>query len=109
MKTINANLSRLPQVYVLGFPALYTPHKVSRRTVHFGLYQYEMQGNLDDPERPIIITDVVNEDFCGTLLSISPLLLQGVERLIIDRDDIIILEDADQFTPAEFDQEYYKD
>ncbi|MGM9639732.1 MAG: LPD28 domain-containing protein, partial [Faecousia sp.] len=31
----------MEQVFVLGFPALFTPHRVSRATVHLGLCCYE--------------------------------------------------------------------
>ena len=49
MDKINASLSRMEQVFVLGFPALFTPHGVSWATVHLGLCCYELQGSLEEP------------------------------------------------------------
>ena len=37
MDIINANLTRMPQVEILGIPALLTPHRVSRGTIHLAL------------------------------------------------------------------------
>ena len=39
METINASITRMEEVEIFGIPALYTPYKVSRQTVHLGLYQ----------------------------------------------------------------------
>ena len=43
METINASITRMEEVEIFGIPALYTPYKVSRQTVHLGLYQYELR------------------------------------------------------------------
>lgn len=107
MKTINANLTRMPQVSVLGFPALLSPHKISRSTVHFGLYQYELQGNLNHPGQPILLMNEVEENFCGTLLTTTPMLIEGVSLLILDSGDIVIPPNGDILTPAEFDAKLY--
>ncbi len=109
MTTLNANLTRMPEVSVLGFPALFTPHRVSQSTVHFGLYQYELQGDFNEPKRPIIVTKTANEDFCGTLLSFAPLLLQGAERLILDPGDIAAPTNRRYYSPAQFEQKYYRE
>ena len=55
MKKINANLHRLPQVTVLGIPALITPHKVSRDTVHLGLFCYDLKGEESSLAYPLIM------------------------------------------------------
>ncbi len=108
MTTINANLTRMPEVSVLGFPALFIPQRVSRSTVHLGLYQYELAGNLTDPGRILIVTQDAGEDFCGTLLSFAPLLMEGVSMLILDARDLNIPEKTEYYTPAEFEQKYYR-
>ncbi len=55
MNRINANLHRLPHVTVLGIPALITPHKVSRSTVHLGIYCYELKGSSNALEYPLSV------------------------------------------------------
>ena len=42
MNIINASTVRMEEVEIFGIPALYTPYKVSRQTVHLGLYCYEL-------------------------------------------------------------------
>ncbi len=108
MTTINANLTRMPEVSVLGFPALFIPQKVNRNTVHLGLYQYELSGNLSDPSRILIVTNDASEEFCGTLLSFAPLLMEGVSMLILDSRDLVVPQKAEYYTPAEFEQKYYR-
>lgn len=107
MKTINANLSRMPQVSILGFSALLSPHRISRSTVHFGLYQYELQGDFDIPDQPIFLMNEVGEHFCGTILTTTPMLIEGTSLLILDPGDIIIHRNEEQLTPAEFDAMLY--
>lgn len=63
MNVINANLTKMPQVTILGIPALLTQEKVSRTTVHLGLYCYELQGDLKNPKQPIALLDQVEEIF----------------------------------------------
>lgn len=108
MSEINANLTRMPEVSVLGFPALFSPYKINQSTVHLGLYQYELQGDFSKPKKPIIVTKDAKEEFCGTLLSFAPLLLQGAERLILDVGDIVVPEKHRYYAPAEFEQKYYR-
>ena len=107
MKTINANLSRMPQVSILGFPALLSPHRISRSTVHFGLYQYELQGDFDIPDQPIFLMNEVEDNLCGTVLTTTPMLLGGTRLLILDPGDIIISRNGERLTPAEFDAKLY--
>lgn len=44
MSIVNANMTTMRVCRIFGVPALFTPHRVSRQTVHFGLYQYDMQA-----------------------------------------------------------------
>ena len=106
MEIINANLNRMPEVTILGFPALLTPERLSRETVHLNLYQYELQGDLSQPIRSITIMEEVEEYFCGTILTTMPLLVEGVSRLVVDPGDIVLAPDSRRYTPAEFERKY---
>lgn len=109
MKRINANLHRMPHVTVLGIPALITPHKVSRATVHLGLYCYELKGKGSTLKYPMIIADEVEDDECvGTLLTIAPMLMEHVHQLILLPGDIQDTNDPFQYTPAEFERIYFE-
>ncbi len=44
MSIVNANMTPMRVCWIFGVPALFTPYRVSRQTVHFGLYQYDMQA-----------------------------------------------------------------
>ena len=59
LEKINANLHRMPKVTVLGIPALITPHKISRDTIHLGLFCYELKGDGNALEYPIIVAKEV--------------------------------------------------
>lgn len=107
MNIINANLTRMPQVEVLGIPALLTPHKVSRATVHLGLYCYELQGSLENPRQPIFLMEQAEDNFCGTLLTAAPMLMQGIQRLELAPGDISWDAGTDYVTPAEFEAQYF--
>ena len=43
MKTINAAITPMQEVRLFGEPALFTPERVSRDTVHLGLFPYELE------------------------------------------------------------------
>ncbi len=106
MKVINANLTKMPQVTILGMPALMTQDKVSRATVHLGLYCYELQGDLRNPKQLIALMDQVEEGFCGTLLTPTPMLPQGIPVLLLLPGDITVDENAQYFTPAQFEAQF---
>ena len=76
MEKINANLHRMPKVTVLGIPALITPHKISRDTIHLGLFCYELKGNGNALEYPIIVAQQVPAwDSVGSIITIAPMLM----------------------------------
>lgn len=106
MNVINANLTRMPQVTVLGMPALLTRNKVSRTTVHLGLYCYELQGDPHNPKQPIALMDQVEKGFCGTLLTPTPMLPRGIPGLFLLPGDIAMEENAQYFTPAQFEAQF---
>ena len=77
MEKINANLHRMPKVTVLGIPALITPRKISRDTIHLGLFCYELKGNGNALEYPIIVAEEVPDGECvGSLITIAPMLME---------------------------------
>ena len=109
MNRINANLHRLPHVTVLGIPALITPHKVSRSTVHLGIYCYELKGNGNALEYPMIVADEIPDEECvGTLLTLAPMLMERVHQLMLLPGDIEETEDNRRYTPAEFERMYFE-
>ena len=84
MKRINPNLHPLPHVMVLGIPALITPYKVSRDTVHLGLYCYELKSRDTAGKYPVIIAEEVDDGDClGTILTLAPMLMEQVHQLIL--------------------------
>lgn len=107
MDKINASLSRMEQVFVLGFPALFTPHRVSRATVHLGLCCYELQGSLEEPELSVTLLEEASRDFCGTLLTAVPILPAGVSQLTLLPGDILWQGEEIRLTPAEFEERYF--
>ena len=108
MNRINANLHRLPHVTVLGIPALITPHKVSRSTVHLGIYCYELKGKGNALEYPMIVAEEVPDTECvGTLLTIAPLLMKDIYQLVLHPGDIIDDSTHKMYTPAEFEGLYF--
>lgn len=109
MNRINANLHRMPHVTVLGIPALITPHKVSRVTVHLGIYCYELKSKSGALEYPMIIADEVPDEECiGTLLTLAPMLMERVHQLILLPGDIEDMEGSQKYTPAEFERMYFE-
>ena len=94
---------------VLGIPALITPHKVSRSTVHLGIYCYELKGNGNALEYPMIVADEVPDTECvGTLLTLAPMLMERVHQLMLLPGDIEDVEDSQKYTPAEFERKFNK-
>lgn len=109
MKKINANLHRMPQVTVLGIPALITPHKVSRDTIHLGLFCYELKGDGDALEYPMIVAEEVPDEECvGSLITIAPMLMERVHQLKLLPGDILESDDTYLFTPAEFERYFFE-
>ena len=69
MSTINANMTPMRVCWIFGVPALFTPYRVSRQTVHFGLYQYDMQALLDSPNEVFVLAEQAEDLFYGTVLT----------------------------------------
>ena len=69
MSIINANIAPMRVCWIFGVPALFTPYRVSRQTVHFGLYQYDMQALLDSPNEVFVLAEQAEDLFYGTVLT----------------------------------------
>ena len=109
MNRINANLHRMPHVTVLGIPALITPHKVSRATVHLGIYCYELKSKSGALEYPMIIADEVPDAECvGSLITVAPMLMERVHQLKLLPGDIMESDDTYLYTPAEFERMFFE-
>ena len=65
MNKINAAITRMEEVEIFGIPALFTPKRISRDTLHLQLFCYEMQAQLGEVE-PFILTDHAEQEFYGT-------------------------------------------
>ena len=103
MNKINAAITRMEEVEIFGIPALFTPKRISRDTLHLQLFCYEMQAQLGEVE-PFILTDHAEQEFYGTVLSLFPIdLTPDGRRPIGDfRSDI----GEGSYTPAEFEEKY---
>lgn len=109
MKKINANLYRMTQVTVLGIPALITPHKISRDTIHLGLFCYELKGEGNALAYPMIIADEVPDEECvGSLITVAPMLMERVHQLKLLPGDIMESDDTSLYTPAEFERMFFE-
>lgn len=109
MKKINANLHRMAQVTVLGIPALITPYKVSRDTIHLGLFCYELKGEGNALAYPMIIADEVPDEECvGSLITIAPMLMERVHQLKLLPGDILENDGPYLYTPAEFEHLFFE-
>ena len=69
MSIVNANMTPMRVCWIFGVPALFTPYRVSRQTVHFGLYQYDMQALLDSPNEVFVLAEQAEDLFYGTVLT----------------------------------------
>jgi len=109
LKKINANLYRMTQVTVLGIPALITPHKISRDTIHLGLFCYELKGEGNALAYPMIIADEVPDEECvGSLITVAPMLMERVYQLKLLPGDIMESDDTYLYTPAEFERMFFE-
>lgn len=105
MDIINANLTRMHYITVLGIPALFTPHKVSRNTVHLGLYCYDLKRNENSSDYPMIIADEVPDAECiGTLITNAPMFMNNIHKLSLMPGDIVYDINPSLYTPVEFER-----
>lgn len=103
MNIINAAITPMREIEIFGCPALFTPHRVSRDTVHM-LFCYEMQ--LAAEGQPFALVERAREErFFGTVLTPVPIEIDGRHRPVCPGD---FLSDplASYYTPAIFEQKY---
>ena len=103
MSIINANIAPMRVCWIFGVPALFTPYRVSRQTVHFGLYQYDMQALLDSPNEVFVLADHAEDFFYGTILTAQEIDLPRRSRIVPDG---AFTMETRYCRPAEFEQEY---
>ena len=84
MSIINANIAPMRVCWIFGVPALFTPYRVSRQTVHFGLYQYDMQALLDSPNEVFVLAEQAEDLFYGTILTTQKIELPRGSRIVPD-------------------------
>ena len=106
MNVINASITKMEEIEIFGIPALYTPHKVSRQTVHLGMYCYELQAAPADWGQPRRLMNEVDEGFYGTVLTPVPVEGAEGEGLAIGPEDFKAELGIGNYTPAEFEDKY---
>ena len=70
MNTINASITPMRVCRIFGIPALFTPYRVSSATVHWGLYQYDLQALLNNPSEVFVLADHAEDFFYLSLIHI---------------------------------------
>ena len=106
MSIINASTTKMEEIEIVGIPALYTPYKVSRQTVHLGMYCYELQAGPEDWGQPRRLMDEAGEGFFGTVLTPVPVEGADGEGLAIGPEDFKAELGIGYYTPAEFEDKY---
>ena len=98
MSIVNANMTPMRVCWIFGVPALFTPYRVSRQTVHFGLYQYDMQALLDSPNEVFVLAEQAEDLFYGTVLTTQKIEMRGRMLEITIHRQLPVLEDVFQRT-----------
>lgn len=105
IEKINASRTRMEEVEIFGIPALFTPHRVSRTTVHLGIFCYEMQVSTA-PGEHFRLTDDAGEAFYATILTPFPVELPEDGGRVMEDGDFYSGIGAGFYTPAEFEEKY---
>ena len=102
MDMINAATTPMLEVEIFGCPALFTPHRVSRDTVHM-LFCYELCAQ---PGQPFTLTEHAQDrEFCGTILTLLPMELpEG--RKPLGPGNYAEPAEAAHYNPAAFESKY---
>lgn len=105
MTIINAAITPMQEIEIFGCPALFTPHRVSRSTVHM-LFAYEMCAPMDEPGQPFYVTEQSPEQgFYGTVLTLLPLDLPGGVRPV-HAGDYAKSDHDSWYNPSAFESKY---
>ena len=105
MTMINAALTPMQEIEIFGCPALFTPHRVSRDTIHM-LFAYEMCAPMDGPGQSFYVAAQSPEQgFYGTVLTLLPLDLPEGFRPV-HAGDYAKPDDESWYNPAAFESKY---
>lgn len=108
IEVINANLSRMPKTELFGVPVLLAKERISRRSIHFDLHIYELQGQLGTDSNFSLVRDA-EDFFMGTVISANPLLPDGTDALALFPEDFKMERTPEEsLTIAEFEEQYGK-
>lgn len=106
IEKINASRTRMEEVEVFGIPALFTPHRVSRATVHLELFCYEIQAGSTSTGTPFRLMEEVPDSFYGTVITPVPVELPKGGVRTIEPGDYASGLNVGSYTPAEFEIKY---
>lgn len=96
MKIINAAITPMQEIRLFGEPALFSPERVSRDTVHLGLFPYELETE------PFSLKGKAQDTrFFGTVLTLSPIGEQPLHP-----GDFEANLQLGRYRPAEFEERY---
>lgn len=70
-------------------------------------FNRSMEGGYGGVFGPFFVCGLGEEDFCGTLLTAAPMLMQGIQRLELKPGDISRDAGTAYVTPAEFEAQYF--
>lgn len=103
---INANLSHFPKGELMGFPVLSSKHRIDPKTLHLGLYLYEIMSGKERENSKYLVRDA-GADYEMTVISTLPLLPTGIDRMRLLPDDYSAEYAPDAcLTVAEFEEAY---
>ncbi len=107
MTTINAAITAMEEIKLFGTPALFTPHRVSRWTVHGELYCYELRVTSNRRnDTPFYLTEHAGEELYGTVLTPIPMDLSQSGNRPIFPGELITDLGLGRYTPAQFEERF---
>ena len=106
MDKINASRTQMQQCFMFGRPSLFTPHKISRMTVHLGFFCYEIQARHGHPDSLFCLTSDTEDDLYGTVLTMYPIELPPSDYLVLERGDFYLYPTTARYTPALYEHLY---
>lgn len=107
MITINAAVTAMEEIELFGTPALFTPHRVSRQTVHGELYCYEIRVTRNRRhDTPFYLTEQAGEELYGTVLTPIPMGLPRSGNQPIFPGEFITDLGYGRYTPAQFEEKF---
>lgn len=107
IEKLNASNLRMEEIEIFGIPALFTPHRLSRATIHLEIFCYEIQIGSATDGAAFFLTDEAADPFYGTVLTPIPVELPERGMKCIDPGDFVTDLDIGYYTVAEFDEKYF--